>query len=502
MEENKHDEELEFIEGLYNEAEEEIKEVYKEQKKNRDNLLQELALIMLAYTVLDGLMSLTSKDKKKEYNRLSNIIKTNYRETKEMQNGVITDILTKTVNNTFNFYSYNAGLKDVQAIIDKNFKGKHFSDRVWENEKDTAKHLHKQVNDFLNGKVNVNQIKRDIERTYNTSAYNAKRLVTTEVSRCSSNAFDRFCKEVGVKKVRYNATLDSKLCDDCGQYHNKVFNLNEKIDVPRHPLCRCFYTIEDDQGVLDKTDYMANRFVPDFGKVREFELKILSRNEKGEPELKLILTNEKRVSNSNFDMWTDMESTSRNKAVRLYEKKLNNIKDELPDWFEMPRISIIDFEKNDIDPKAIGGYNREVNTMFINSKYDTDAKILKYLKSQEGYFANTESNSLLIHELGHKYHHDLADKIAKKYDIGYNEAKERFDKSIEDYIRNKDHIISRYINNNISGYAADEFEKNKIFNSNKRMNELMAEYFTIKDNDNELIKFINSKIKEMTKNDG
>ncbi len=30
----------------------------------------------------------------------------------------------------------------------------------------------------------------------------------------------------------------------------------------------------------------------------------------------------------------------------------------------------------------------------------------------------------------------------------------------------------------------------------------MAEYFTIKDNDNELIKFINSKIKEMTKNDG
>ncbi len=65
MEENKHDEELEFIESIYDESEEKIKEIYKEQKKNRDNLLQELALIML--TVLDGLMSLTSKDKKKEY---------------------------------------------------------------------------------------------------------------------------------------------------------------------------------------------------------------------------------------------------------------------------------------------------------------------------------------------------------------------------------------------------------------------------------------------------
>lgn len=241
-----------FIESLYDEAEEEIKEVYKEQKKNRDNLLQELALIMLTYTVLDGLMSLKSKDKKKEYNKLSNIIKTNYRGTGEIQNGVITDILTKTVNNTFDFYSYNAGLKDVQAIIDKNFKGKHFSDRVWENERDTAKHLHKQVNDFLNGKVNVNQIKRDIEKTFNGGAYNTKRLVETEVNRCSSNAFDRFCKEVGVKRVRYNATLDSRLCSDCAQYHDKVFDFKDKIEVPRHPLCRCFYTIEDDEDILNE----------------------------------------------------------------------------------------------------------------------------------------------------------------------------------------------------------------------------------------------------------
>lgn len=488
MSKNKHDEELEFTESLYDEAEEQIKDVYREQKKSRDNLLQELALIMLTYTVLDGLMSLTSKDKNKEYNRLSNIIKTNYKATGEMQNGVITDILTKAVNNTFDFYSYNAGLKDVQEIIDKNFKGKHFSNRVWDNEKDTAEHLHKQVNNFLNGKVNVNQIKRYIEKTYNTSAYNAKRLVETEVNRCSSNAFDRFCKEVGVKKVRYNATLDSRLCSDCAQYNDKVFDFKDKIEVPRHPLCRCFYTIEEDESVSDRTDYMSNRFVPEFGEGREFKLGNL-------------LINEKRVSNSKFNMWTDIDATKKNKAVRLYEKKINSIIKILPEGLDLPKFSIIDFEKVGLNRKAIGGYRRELDTIFINSKYDTDAKILKYLKHNEGYFASVEPNSPLLHELGHKYHYDLADKIAKKYNIGYNEAKERFDKSIEEYIRNKDHIISRHINNNISGYAADEFEKNKIFNSNKRMNELMAEYFTVKDNDNELIKFINFKIKEMTKND-
>lgn len=246
MDKNKYDKELEFTQGLYDEAEEQIKEVYKEQKKNRDNLLQELALIMLTYSVLDGLMSLTSKDKKKEYNRLSNIILRAAKGQGTTQARVINDILVSTVNKTFGFYSYNANLKDVKKIIDNNFKGKHFSERVWENENEVAKHLNKKINDFLNGKINVNQIKKDIVKTFNGGAYNTKRLVETEVNRCSSNAFDRFCKETGVKKVKYNATLDSRLCSDCAQYHDRVFNLKDKIELPRHPLCRCFYTIEDD----------------------------------------------------------------------------------------------------------------------------------------------------------------------------------------------------------------------------------------------------------------
>lgn len=57
-------EEEKFIESLYDEANEELKEVYKEQKQNRDELLREIALIMLTYTIIDGLMSLRSRDKR------------------------------------------------------------------------------------------------------------------------------------------------------------------------------------------------------------------------------------------------------------------------------------------------------------------------------------------------------------------------------------------------------------------------------------------------------
>ena len=225
-----------FIENLYDEANEELKEVYRQQKESRDEILQEIAMIMLAYTVLDGIMDIKKNDKDKIYKKLSVLIVTNCKNISNKEVEVLNNILESTVRKTFKFYSYNSDLRDVRKIIEANFKGKHFSSRVWDNEQEVAKRLQSQIKKFLDGKINVNQIKKDIEKTFNTSAYNSKRLVTTEVSRCSSNAFDRFCEETGVKKVRYNATLDNRLCTDCAQYHNKVFDIKDKIEVPRHPF--------------------------------------------------------------------------------------------------------------------------------------------------------------------------------------------------------------------------------------------------------------------------
>lgn len=236
------DKELEFIESLYDEAEEQIKEVYKEQKKNRDELLQEIAMIMLVYTVLDSLMRLSRVDKIKEYNKMSMLIKKAIKGEANLQESVIENILTDTVNKTFKFYSYNANLKDVRKIIEANFKGKHFSERVWENEENVAKLLHKQINDFLDGKINVNQIKKEIEKTFNNGAYNTKRLVETEVARCEDEAFKKFCKETGVKKVKRNEVLDSKICEECKAIDGEIFDLK---DAPghQHPFCRGYNSI-------------------------------------------------------------------------------------------------------------------------------------------------------------------------------------------------------------------------------------------------------------------
>lgn len=235
----------EFIDSLYSEADKQLNDTYKKKKESRDELLKAIAMILLTYTIVDNVLSLSEKDYNKEYSLLGALIvklsKGNIRQ--EINN--TTNILRNTVKNTYKHYSYNHNLKDVEKIINDNFKGKHFSDRVWENEQEVAKKLTQQCQDFLRGKINVNQIAKEIKDTYNTSAYNAKRLAETEVSRCHSAAFDRFCKETGVKKVKYNARK-CNTCARCMDDDGKIFDLKNKPELPRHPMCKCYYDIVDD----------------------------------------------------------------------------------------------------------------------------------------------------------------------------------------------------------------------------------------------------------------
>ena len=228
------------MESLYSDPE--IQELYSNKKKNRNDLLQAIALVMLTYTVVNDAMSLSEKEYKKEYTLLTGLIVKLIRANIKAETSIINNVLEKTAKKVFEEYSYNAGLKEIKKIIEANFKGKHFSDRVWDNEQETAKRLKKQINEFLKGKINVNEIKKDIEKTFNTSAYNSRRLVETEISRVANDSFRRFCEETGVKKVKRNAILDGNTCNDCAELDGKIYDLKDMPQVS-HPLCRCFFEI-------------------------------------------------------------------------------------------------------------------------------------------------------------------------------------------------------------------------------------------------------------------
>lgn len=231
-----------FIESLYKLAEKQLQKIYKFKRVSRDAILQEIANILLTYTIANDVMVMDRATIEKEYNKMSKLVNDIAKGEAASQEKIIEELLSTVVKETFSFYNYNKGLKDVKKIIESNFKGKHFSERVWSNEKNVANYLNKQINSFINGKISVNQIKKDIEKTFNASAYNAKRLVTTEVSRCQNEAFRKLCEETDVKKVKRNAILDSRTCDDCYPLNGKIYELKNMPQVS-HPMCRCFYEV-------------------------------------------------------------------------------------------------------------------------------------------------------------------------------------------------------------------------------------------------------------------
>ena len=167
-----------------------------------------------------------------------------------------------------------------------------------------------------------------------------------------------------------------------------------------------------------------------------------------------ILFSLKKVNNSKFTMFTDIDAERKNKAVRLIEKNLLHIKKYLPEEFEIPPIVIVDFDKYKLNEKgkeAIGGYDVATGFMYINMKYDTKEKILEFVNKSEGYFANTTEYAHFLHELGHKYYEDSIKRLAISENMSYNDVKKKIDRKIYDYIESNGGDF--FAEENLSGYA-------------------------------------------------
>ena len=240
-----------FLEDIYKSSEEGLKEVYKEQEENKENILKEIAMILLTYTIVDNVLSLNKKEKDSCYNKLSKLILSMFGAEIKNSTETINNILIDAAEKNFKYYGLKDNKRFIEKLVNEHYRGLKFSDRVWNNGNDVSKILHKEIKDFLDGKINANQIKSHIEKRFDVNKYNVKRLVNTEIARIESKVTENYFKEYGIKKVRYNACL-CNTCDKCMSDHNKVFNVDDsnRPSLPRHPNCQCFYVQEDDEKTL------------------------------------------------------------------------------------------------------------------------------------------------------------------------------------------------------------------------------------------------------------
>lgn len=235
-------EEIEFIRGLYSRCNKELQKVFSLHKENKDKLLQELALILLLYKINNNIMDLSYSEKseiKKKFEKL--IVKFTGRQVK-LTISVITSILMFTVKDTFKFYGYKYTLEEVKDIVNRKYKGKFYNERIINNENKVADYFNDKVQRFVDGKIDVNTIKDDIDKTYKQNKDNIVTLGEAELSRSENLAFLLFAKSIGIAQVIRNEVLDRRTCDECEFIHNEVFNIEDAPDEI-HPCCRGFNTI-------------------------------------------------------------------------------------------------------------------------------------------------------------------------------------------------------------------------------------------------------------------
>ena len=236
----------ELIEEIYEEASKGLNDIYKEEKEAREKLLNKVARIMLTYKIADSFLKVTAKEKQKIKIEFNKELKKNFNDLIEIEKEKTTEKLTNAATKVGAFFDEAIiSRKDIEKIVNSTFKGEIYSERIWSNINEVSKLMQKNMNDFFNSSISVNDIENIIKKHFNTNASNVKRLVRTEVSRVINEINNVQFKELGVKKVIYNAELDKGTCKVCESLHGTIFNLEDKPVIPQHPNCRCYYEIKE-----------------------------------------------------------------------------------------------------------------------------------------------------------------------------------------------------------------------------------------------------------------
>ena len=132
--------------------------------------------------------------------------------------------------------------KELNHIVNSNWSGANYSQRIWGNTQALAEDLKTQLAiGYLTGKPE-RDIVMDLANEYATGAANARRLVRTESAYISNQAVAAADKDAGIDKYRICAVLDLKTSEICREQDGQEYEYNDmEVGVnypPFHPYCR------------------------------------------------------------------------------------------------------------------------------------------------------------------------------------------------------------------------------------------------------------------------
>jgi SPP1 gp7 family putative phage head morphogenesis protein len=141
-------------------------------------------------------------------------------------------ILGKTIKN-------NAA--KAHAIVNSSFHNATFSDRIWLYQDLLRNDLNGLLQSGLIQGKNPRLLARDIKKKFDTSTYNAERLMRTELARVQTEAQKQSFERNGF--TEYEFIVNGGCCDICAALSGKHFKVDKMMPgenaPPMHPHCRC-----------------------------------------------------------------------------------------------------------------------------------------------------------------------------------------------------------------------------------------------------------------------
>ena len=141
-------------------------------------------------------------------------------------------ILGKTIVN-------NAKLVD--SVVNASFKNATFSDRIWMHQDLLKNKLSSLLQSGMIQGKNPRVLARELKNAFNTSTYDAERLMRTELARVQTEAQKQSFKRNGF--TLYEFIANSGCCDICQEKDGKHFKVENMMPgenaAPMHPHCRC-----------------------------------------------------------------------------------------------------------------------------------------------------------------------------------------------------------------------------------------------------------------------
>lgn len=230
-----------------------MKPVYRKQKAAL-NSFHALIGMMYIYYATDGLLKPDNRQKKAILLQINNKLNQIYNDIGSAENETVTDILRNDAEDMYGQYStiygdssLTASEKEIDSIINTPIDKTLYSDRIWKNKEELVKQLKKAMDDIMQGKTTIDKAGKEIEKIFDVSAYQSKRLLETELTRVQAQAMKDIAKKMNVKKVMWSATFENS-CEYCIKLDGKVFDIDKVPPIPAHPNCKCILLIPQGGG--------------------------------------------------------------------------------------------------------------------------------------------------------------------------------------------------------------------------------------------------------------